>query len=64
VSNTDGVDKTEKFANESHWNLVSSWHSIWHSAGGNLPHLLHTLIMRDTLATGGWSQPSWHLGAL
>jgi len=24
----------EKNANENHWNLVSSWHRTWNTAGG------------------------------
>jgi len=34
---TAGMGTTEKFVNENHWNLVSSWHRTWHTAGVNLP---------------------------
>ena len=49
VSDTAGVGTKEgtkeKLANENRWNLVSSWHRTWDTAGGNLPppHLQHTL---------------------
>jgi len=55
VPDMAGVGMTEKFANENRWNLVSSWHRTWDTAGGGVIYtpLLATCVVTNTLAIGG-----------